>query len=188
MIAVLRAAREVQEFLEEQAWSFAFIGGLAVDRWGRARATNDADLCLFTDFGEEAPFVDLLMERFVSRIDNAKEFALLNRVVLLVTESGSGIDVSLGAFDFERNSISRSSSFIFPEGVDLLTVSAEDLVVYKAFSGRPQVRFDIEGIIVRQGLLLDWQLILQVLTPLCELKEASDTVDRLTELRDQLAE
>ncbi len=56
MIEVLQAAREVQEFLEQREWSFAFIGGIAVNRWGRARMTNDADLCLFTDFGNEASF------------------------------------------------------------------------------------------------------------------------------------
>jgi len=182
MIEVLRAAREVQDFLSQREWSFAFLGGIAVNRWGRARLTNDADLCLFTDFGVEAPFIDALLDQFTPRRVDAKEFALQNRVVLLTSEKGFGIDISLGAFDFERNAILRSSLFCFPEGVELLTVSAEDLVVFKAFAGRPQDWFDVEGIFNRQFATLDMNLVRQELTPLCELKESPETLDQLERL------
>ncbi len=182
MIEVLQAAREVQNFLEQREWSFAFIGGIAVNRWGRARMTNDADLCLFTDFGNEASFIDALLEKFTPRRSDAKEFALMNRVVLLTTKKGFGVDISLGAFDFERSAILRGSLFRFPEDVELLTVSAEDLVVFKAFAGRPQDWFDVEGILNRQVKSLDMDLIRKELTPLCELKESPETLDQLERL------
>jgi hypothetical protein len=182
MIEVLQAAREVQDFLEQREWSFAFLGGIAVNRWGRARMTNDADLCLFTDFGNEASFIDALLEKFTPRRSDAKEFALLNRVVLLTTKKGFGVDISLGAFDFERSAILRGSLFRFPEDVELLTVSAEDLVVFKAFAGRPQDWFDVEGIFNRQWTSLDMNLIRKELTPLCELKESPETLDQLERL------
>jgi hypothetical protein len=53
----------------------------------------------------------------------------------------------------------------------LVTCSAEDLVVLKAFADRMQDWLDIEGIIVRQGASLDRSLVLQELGPLLELKE-----------------
>jgi len=182
MIEVLQAAREVQDFLEQREWNFAFIGGIAVNRWGRARMTNDADLCLFTDFGDEASYIDPLLENFIPRRADAKEFALLNRVVLLTTRKKFGVDISLGAFDFERNAILRSTLFRFPEEIELLTVSAEDLVVFKAFAGRPQDWFDVEGIFNRQLTSLDMNLIRQELTPLCDLKESPETLDQLERL------
>ncbi len=187
MIEVLRAASEVQEFLEQRGWPFAFIGGLAVNRWGRARLTNDADICLYTDIGGEEVYIDALVGRFTPRRTDAKEFALVSRVVLLSSERGFGVDVSLGAFEFERRAVSRGSSCDFPEGVTLRTVSAEDLIVYKAFAGRPQDWIDVEGILVRQEGKLDWGTLIDELTPLCELKEAPETVDRLLALRDSLA-
>lgn len=182
MIEVLRAAREVQDFLELQEWNFSFIGGIAVNRWGRARLTNDADLCLFTEFGDESSFIDSLLEVFTPRRPDAKEFALLSRVVLLTTSKGFGVDISLGGFEYERNAIMRSSLFLFPDGVELLTVSAEDLVVFKAFAGRSQDWFDIEGIFNRQSNELDMDLIRAELAPLCELKESPETLDQLQRL------
>ncbi len=182
MIGVLQAAAQVQEFLEEQGWEFAFIGGLAVNRWGRARTTNDADICLFTDFGSEAQFVDALLSRFDGRRDDAKEFALMHRVVLLSAANGFGIDISLGAFPFERNAVTRGSRYEFSDAVSLRTVSAEDLVVFKAFAGRPQDWFDIEGIFIRQRTTLDYELVSRELGPLLELKESPETLDQLERL------
>ena len=53
----------------------------------------------------------------------------------------------------------------FLPGVSLLTCSAEDLIVLKAFADRDQDWLDIEGILFRQKGLLDWDYILTELTP-----------------------
>lgn len=179
MIEVLRAAKEVNDFLQSRGWAFAFIGGLAVNRWGRARTTNDADVCVFSDFGNETAFIDPLIERFQARSPDAREFALANRVLLLTAGAGFGIDVSLGAFDFERRAIARSSPYDFPGGATLQTVSAEDLVVLKAFAGRPQDWFDVEGILSRQVRDIDMLLVEEELAPLCELKGAPEAMEQL---------
>jgi len=44
LLRVLAAAEEVQIFCQKHGWSFCFIGGLAVQRWGEPRLTQDADL------------------------------------------------------------------------------------------------------------------------------------------------
>lgn len=67
--------------------------------------------------------------------------------------------------------IARSTPFDVAPGVVLVTCSAEDLIVLKAFANRMQDWLDIEGVIVRQGSILDRSLVLDELGPLLELKE-----------------
>jgi hypothetical protein len=67
-------------------------------------------------------------------------------------------------------------------GHSIVTCSAEDLVVFKAFAGRDQDWLDIEGIIARQGRALDAALVLEEAGPLLELKEAPAALERLRRL------
>ena len=83
---------------------------------------------------------------------------------------------------FEERAVSRSSPFLVAEGISLLTCSAEDLIVFKAFAGRAQDWIDIEGIALRQHRRLDEGLIWQELTPLLELKEDEQTAPHLRRL------
>ena len=63
------------------------------------------------------------------------------------------------------------SFWTIPPGVVLRTCCAEDLVILKAFAGRPQDWIDIESVLVRQRRILDWSLILAELEPLLALRE-----------------
>ncbi len=188
MNEVLEAAVELQSFIQSRQWSFSIIGGIALARWGEPRTTLDVDATLLTEFGEEDDCIDVLLGEFQSRISNPKEFAIQNRVLLLQAANGVGLDIALGGLPFEEHVILRATEFDFGQDAILLTASAEDMVVLKAFAGRPQDWVDVEGILVRQGDVLDWPLILGELTPLCELKESPETIDRLCQLRDSLAE
>jgi len=87
---------------------------------------------------------------------------------------------------FEERVVSRASPFVVAEDATLLTCSAEDLVVLKAFAGREQDWIDIEGIAVRRSRALDTGLIWEELTPLLELKEDAQTAPRLHRLLDGL--
>ena len=84
---VLEAAVRVQDFCRDRGWQFCFIGGVAVQRWGQPRLTQDVDLTLLTEFGGEESFTDALLGMFKPRRPDAREFAL-NRRVLLVRTSG----------------------------------------------------------------------------------------------------
>jgi hypothetical protein len=176
---IFRAALEVQEACTSLGFEFCFIGGLAVQRWGEPRLTVDVDLTLVTGFGTEAPFVDALLARFRGRREDAREFALLYRVLLLESQGAIPIDVSLGAMPFEERTVARASGFEMESGAVLSTCSAEDLIVHKAFADRPKDWLDIEGIAVRQAGRLDEDLIYRELRPLLELKGALDTEQRL---------
>ena len=187
MNEVLTAAIELQEFLRSKQWSFAIIGGIALTRWGQPRTTVDVDVTLLTGFGEEEPYIDELLGAFQSRVDNPKEFAVQNRIMLLRASNGIGLDIALGGLPFEERVVSRSTDFDIGGGVELATVSAEDLIVLKAFAGRIQDWSDIEGVVIRQAEGLNWSMIVEELAPLCELKESPETVGQLLELRDRLA-
>ncbi len=68
----------------------------------------------------------------------------------------------------------------------LRTCIAEDLVVLKAFAGRPQDWLDLESVLVRQRRTLNWRLILRELKPLLELRETPENLDKLRQLRDKV--
>jgi hypothetical protein len=176
------AGLDLQRFFEERQWRFCFIGGLAVQRWGEPRLTLDVDCTLLTGFGQEAGYVDALLAAFAGRVDRPREFALAHRVLLLYGASKVPLDIALGAMPFEERSIERASAFDIGQGQSLLTCSAEDLIVFKAFAGRERDWLDIETIIVRQRQALDIDVIRRELIPLLELKEDADAEARLRRL------
>ncbi|HKO43744.1 MAG TPA: hypothetical protein VJU84_10650 [Pyrinomonadaceae bacterium] len=179
MNEVIQAAAELQAVCQSQNWQFCFIGGLALQRWGEPRQTIDADLSLFAGFGNEEPFIQVLLNHFAARIPEAAKFALERRVLLLTSSKGVGLDVALAALPYEALLIERSSYFIYPPDIPLRTCSAEDLIVLKAFAGRSQDWVDVEKVIVRQTGRLDWDYIREQLAPLAELKEALEVLDQL---------
>jgi hypothetical protein len=181
--ALFTAALELQQFLVKRDWKFCLIGGLAVVRWGQPRATQDVDVSLLADFGSEAEYVDPILDVFEGRLDDAREFALANRVVLVRSSNDVPLDIALAGFPFEEKVIERASSFVYAPGVELLTASAEDIVVMKAFAGRHQDWSDVEGIATRQGDGLDWQDIICGAQSLLDVAENSDMVRQLQKIR-----
>jgi len=178
---LIHVAKNLQDRFEAWGWRFAFIGGVALQRWGNPRLTIDVDVSLLTGFGDETTYVDRLLGIYEPRIVDAREFAL-GRRVLLLTDGDVGIDVALAALPFEEAIIGRSSLFEYLPGISLRTCSAEDLIVLKAFADRLQDWADIESVLTRWHGRLDLDLIRRQLTPLVELKEAPDIMARLDAL------
>jgi len=178
--ALYEAGKEVSDFLDQNHWRFCIIGGLAVVRWGEPRLTVDVDLSLLTGFGDEERYARALLERFSGRMENAMEFSMEHRVLLLSAGNGRDIDISFGAFPFEEEMIERATPFAFADGAELVTCSAEDLFVLKVFADRSKDWADAESVAIRQDL--DREYIFKHLRPLCELKEAPELVDRADKL------
>lgn len=175
-------AADLQSFCQARGWRCCVIGGIAVQRWGLPRLTQDVDVSLLTGFRHEERFLDELLTHYLPRVDRAKELALQRRVLLARTSTGVPIDIALAGFPFEERVIERATVWTRDSGLALLTCSAEDLAVLKAFASRPQDWIDVEGIVVRQGARLNRSLILEELQPLLELKEddeAAAIVQRL---------
>lgn len=61
----------------------------------------------------------------------------------------------LAETSFDETAIGRSRQVALAAGELARVCSAEDLIVYKMLSLRPQDRADVEGIVQRQGEVLD---------------------------------
>lgn len=183
MRSLFHAAAELEAFLVARDWRYCFIGGVALQRWGQPRLTNDVDLTILAGFGHEATYVDALLERYDVRIPDGREFALQHRVLLLQSPEGIPIDVALGGIAFEEKLVSRATRYEFLPDLSLLTCSAEDLIVLKVFADRPRDWADAESVAVRQQGQLDWGYIFEQLTPLCQLKEAPEIIERVRQLQ-----
>ena len=129
---LVATAAELQSLMIRHGWRFCFIGGLAVQAWSEPRYTKDVDLTLLTGFGGEEPFINLLLSHYTPRRTDAKDFALMNRVLLLQDSNGLGIDIALGALPFEEEAVERAELVEAAPGVMLRFCTAEDLIVMKA--------------------------------------------------------
>jgi hypothetical protein len=179
MNSLFEAGLEIQNFLNSKKWPFYFIGGLAVIRWGEVRMTQDIDLCVLSGFGSEKKYIDGLLGSFRSRISGAKEFAITNRVLLLTASNDVPLDLTLSGLPFEKQMIDHATPFSYMPDCLLLSCSAEDLIVLKAFADRAQDWIDVKGIIARQEGWLDIEYIFKHLKPLSELKESPEILDNL---------
>ncbi len=179
MNPIYQAAADLQDFFNRQGWKYCFIGGIAVQRWGEPRFTADVDVSLLTGFGSEEDYAGVLLSRFNSRRSDALEFSLQTRVLLLEEDNKVGLDIAFAAMPFEENAIKRSSAYSVAPGISLKTCSAEDLLVYKAFSDRDIDWLDVQGILYRQKGKLNFNLIFKELEPLVALKENPEILVKL---------
>jgi len=143
------------------------------------------DLTLLTGFGNEAPYVNSLLENFKPRLLEMRKFALENRVLLLWSPGGIAIDIALAGLPFEETAVAASSPFEFAEGISLRTCRAEDLIVMKAFADRDRDWADVKGIVTRQKGWINWNYILQQLEPLCIAKENPGIMKKLRSMKNQ---
>jgi len=186
MKALFLTAAELDALLAERKWRYCFIGGIALQRWGQPRLTNDIDITILTGFGQEAHYIDELLKLYNGRIPDARRFALNNRVLLLVSDDGIPIDAALGGIAFEEQVVLRASRHEFLPGLTLPTCSAEDLIVLKSFADRSRDWADVETVIVRQQNRLNWDYIFEQLKLLCQVKESLEIMERLEQLRNRL--
>ena len=186
MSELIAAAGRLQKDWESRGIDFCFIGGLAVQYWGEPRLTNDVDATVWTDFGNERPIIDKLLKHLSPRIEDASGFALVNRVLLVQEELGVDVDISLGAFPFERDVISRSEKRAVAGISKIRICGASDLIILKAFANRPRDWQDIRGILIRSESEIEWELITSELTQLADLKGEPEIMEQLISLRKQL--
>lgn len=168
------AAIEVQSALSSARFRACVIGGLAVQRWGEPRATQDVDMSMLAPIGEEASRIDVLLKAFRPRRPDARAFALDRRVLLIYATNDVAVDIGLAATAFEVEVLDRSSAWAISADQSVVTCAAEDLVLYKLVAGRARDISDIEGIVRRQGRRLDVERIRRYGLLFAELKEEPD--------------
>jgi hypothetical protein len=124
------------------------IGGVAASLLGRPRLTADVDAMILLDITELPRLLEVaIQEGLVPRISDAEAFARQNRVLLLLhSESGIPVDISLGALPLEEEAVERSVIHHIGK-VEIRLPTPEDLVILKAVAHRPQDLLDIQAII-----------------------------------------
>lgn len=179
MSGPLDAAWEIGDFLKHHDISCVVIGGLAVQIWGDARLTIDADVTISSSLEEgTAPLVKLITKHFHSRVTDPFEFAFKTRMILINASNGVDVDISLALPGYEDSLFARAITYNLEQGKSIQVCSAEDLVIHKAIAGRPQDLIDIQGIIFRQGERLDLNYIIGWITQFANLLENPDVVSR----------
>lgn len=174
MNPILEAAREIMQWAQSEKIPACLIGGLAVQRWGQPRQTNNVDLALLVSLGQEEKVIEKLLSRYTPRRKDMLSYALKCRVVLIYASNGVPVDLGLGAFEYDRECLEHASGYEFEEGVELLTCSAEHLIIYKTVASREQDLADIRAVVERQFGRLDVTLIRKWLEVFSELKEDPD--------------
>lgn len=101
---------------------------------------------------------------------------------MIADSSGIPFDIALAGLPFEERTIERATPWRLESGDYLITCSAEDLIIHKAFAGRTRDWADIERVVQRHGSALNFILIFEELRPLLKLKEEPENEDRLREL------
>jgi len=155
MMEPLSAAWEVGEFLDSHNIPYAVIGGLAVQEWGSARLTVDADLTVAAPLEDSESFVRLITQKFPSRLADPLGMAGRTRMILVTASNGVEVDISLALPGYEDEVFRRAVALAIEPGKTIRLCSAEDLIIHKAVAGRPQDVVDIEGVIIRQRGRLD---------------------------------
>ena len=174
---VLEAAIQVAKWLEEQSIRHFFIGGIALQYWGEPRLTRDVDVTVLVAPEDFETFLDKAIKAFKPRVPDASGFARKHRVLLLETESGVPIDISLGIPGYEEEAWTRSKEVEFYPLGKLRLISAEDLIVYKCVAGRPRDVEDVEKILVKQRLQVDLEHIRSLLRSFREVVEKHDPLE-----------
>ncbi len=170
----LQAAAKVARWLEEMGIRYFIIGGIALQYWGETRLTRDVDVTVLVKPEQLEGFFQEALKLFRPRIPDALEFARQHRVLLLETENGVPIDISLGIFGYEEEAWEHSKEMEFAGIGRLRLISAEDLIVHKCVAGRPRDVEDVESILVRQRLQVDVERIRSWLKAFREVVEEHD--------------
>jgi hypothetical protein len=116
-------------------------------------------------------FVQSLLACFPSRVANPLAFARQTRMILIRASNHCDVDISLGLPGYEEEVMRRAVDYDLETGKAVRLCSAEDLIIHKCVSGRPQDISDVNGVLVRQNKKLDVAYIRKWLRAFVELTE-----------------
>jgi hypothetical protein len=183
-----KAVWEAHQFFATNKIPYVIMGRLAVQRWGEPRFTRDVDITILVSKVDEERILKKILSVFSPRISDALKFALEHRVCLVRSKDGCEIDISLGIPGYEEEVIKRAIDYHLGGGRMVGLCCAEDLIIHKAVAGRPQDCADIEGIILRQGTLLDENYIHKWLKDFSRLLGTKEIMHRFERPWKQLTE
>jgi hypothetical protein len=161
MTELFRSLAQFQRRLTAAGIDSAVIGGIAVSVWARPRTTLDVDLKIFLHRDQAQRLIDLLPPDYAPLQDHPLQALQRHGVLFIKDRSGIRIDVQLADVSFDEAAIQRSRAIELESGIVAQVCTAEDLIIYKIISTRPQDHIDVESVIRRQGDALDDRYVLK---------------------------
>jgi predicted nucleotidyltransferase len=148
----LRAAlRQAVAFLEGHGYRYAVIGGIANQRWGRARFTYDVDIKVLVPDTDYPAARAAIRSAFPER---ARPHVPANPLIVDTKVEEIIVDFLLTVPGYEENIITRAVCCDL-DGLEVWICSPEDLIIQKAVAGRSQDWQDIKGVLAEQYEHLD---------------------------------
>lgn len=145
---------EVTSFLSERGVRYMVIGGFANLFWGVERFTRDLDLTIEVRDAALDRLVEHLQRSFQKVRPDAAAFARRNHLIQVESRTGVPIDLILAVLPYQVGAIDRAVEVALSNG-SVRLCTAEDLIIHKLASDRPQDALDVEGLILRQHSRLD---------------------------------
>jgi hypothetical protein len=173
----------LQQRLTDAGIASAVIGGIAVSVWSRPRTTQDIDFKVLLDRDAAQRLLEVLSPDYAPlQLDPLQ--ALRQHGVLFVKDSaGIRIDLQLADVSFDESAIQRAQRLELEPGLMAHVCTAEDLIIYKSISTRPQDQVDVENIVRRQGDKLDDGYVLHWLRLLEQALDDSTLISTYRRLR-----
>ena len=151
-----KALLDLATLLDQNKIQYMVIGGMANAKWGRPRATLDIDVTVWVQEHEIKGLISIFEnQNYKFRVTNPIEFIEETRVLPLKTPEEQNIDMIFGALAFEQNAVERAIKVKIGDGF-VKFCTAEDLILLKIISDRPQDLEDVKGILEFQKHALDY--------------------------------
>jgi hypothetical protein len=148
------ALAQLAALLDRLRVPYMVIGGLANAVWGEPRATLDIDATVWVPDADVPHTAAEMGAAFRVLVPNPVEFIGRTRVLPLESHAGVRIDLIFGLLPFEHEAIRRAVAV--PVGDALIRFcTAEDLILHKIVSERPQDQADVRGVVRRRLEILD---------------------------------
>jgi len=152
---LFQAIQSIQERLLEDGIPSIVIGGVAVAAWGEPRVTRDVDLKILLDRKDADRLLEILANNYRSLVSNPRETLQKQALIFIQDSLGTRIDLLLAETPYDITAIQRGRNVEVQPGLMIRMCSPEDLIIYKLISTRLRDHEDVQGVIRRQGALLD---------------------------------
>lgn len=160
MEALFQSIAALQNRLRQAGILSAVIGGVAVGVWGEPRLTRDVDIKVLLGRDAASRLLNLLGPDYLSLLVDPLDALTQTGILFVQDAQGTRLDLLLSDVSFDVEAIRRAREIELQPGLVAQVCSPEDLIIYKLISTRQRDHDDAEGVVRRQGDVLDDEYVL----------------------------
>ena len=164
---------EITAFLKKNRIPYMVIGGIANLFWGEPRTTLDVDITIWVDEQEISSLIQKIKKVFSARVSNPREFVEKNRVLPILSKNQFKIDIIFAILEYEKQAIQHSVVKNIA-GQKIHVCSPEDFVIHKIISEREKDREDVQKVLSRKDIKLNYVYLDLKVKQLAEFMERPD--------------